>query len=79
MRTSSVAFDMAAAAILKNPAWARPRQIPCPVYKPEGWIEQPENKRMITVWESFERDSIINDFFKTMKNYTLVTPVRPNK
>jgi purine nucleosidase len=72
---SRALFDMAAAAILKNPVWARPRQIPAPVYKPEGWIEQPENKRRITVWESFERDSIIHDFFRTMKNYTLVAPV----
>jgi len=76
---SRALFDMAAAAILKNPAWARPRQIPAPVYKPEGWIEQPENKRMITIWESFERDSIIIDFFLTMKNYTLVAPVMQYK
>jgi hypothetical protein len=73
---SRALFDMAAAAILKNPAWARPGQIPAPVYKPEGWIEQPDNKRMITVWEFFERDSIINDFFGTMKNFTLVAPVK---
>jgi hypothetical protein len=76
---SRALFDMAAAAILKNPAWARCRQIPCPVYTPEGWIEQPANKRTITVWESFERDSIIRDFFRTMKNYTLVAPVKLNK
>jgi purine nucleosidase len=76
---SRALFDMAAAAILKNPAWAKRRQIHCPVYKPEGWIEQPDNKRMITVWESFERDSIVHDFFRTMKNYTLVAPVMHNK
>jgi len=76
---SRALFDMAAVAILKNPAWARTRQIPAPVYTPEGWIEQPENKRMITVWESFERDSIIHDFFRTMQNYALVAPVSPNK
>jgi purine nucleosidase len=75
---SRALFDMAAAAILKNPDWARHSQIPCPVYTPEGWIEQPANKRMITVWESFERDSIINDFFRTMQIYTLVDPVRLN-
>jgi purine nucleosidase len=75
---SRALFDMAAVSILKNPDWARPRQIPCPVYTQDGWIEQPDNKRMITVWESFERDSIINDFFRTMKNYTLVAPVRLN-
>jgi purine nucleosidase len=76
---SRALFDMAAAAILKNPAWAGTRKIPAPVYTPEGWIEQPENKRMITIWESFKRDSIINDFFQTMQHYILVAPVRLNK
>lgn len=76
---SRALFDMAAVAILKNPAWAGPRKIPCPVYKPEGWIEQPANKRMITIWEYFERDSIIHDFFRTMKSYRLVAPVALNK
>jgi hypothetical protein len=70
---SRALFDMAAAAILKNPSWAASRQIAAPVYKPEGWIEQPDNQRKIVIVENFKRDSIIADFFHSMEHYVLVS------
>jgi len=56
-------FDMAAVAIVKNPSWASAKEIPCPVYVDEKWIEQPENPRKILVWENFDREKIIADFY----------------
>jgi hypothetical protein len=29
-------------------------------------VERPENSRTITVWEDFDRDAILADFFATM-------------
>lgn len=56
-------FDMAAVAIVKDPSWASAREIPCPVYIDEEWVEQPGNPRKILVWEYFNRDEIIADFY----------------
>ncbi len=60
-------FDMAAVAIAKNPAWAGSYQIPAPWYEEDGWKEIPGNSRWITVWEKFNRDAIVADFFRIMK------------
>ena len=30
------------------------------------WVERPDNKRMITLWENFDRDAILKDFYATM-------------
>ncbi len=56
-------FDMAAVAIVKDPTWASAREIPCPVYIDKQWVEQPANLRKILVWENFNRDKIIADFY----------------
>lgn len=64
-------FDMAAVAIVKDSTWAESRQIPAPVLRDNKWVERPENKRTITVWENFDRDKIMADFYETMTHYTL--------
>lgn len=60
-------FDMAAVAIVKNPGWAESFEIPSPLYFNEQWVEQGGNKRMITIWENFEADSIMADFYATLE------------
>lgn len=64
-------FDMAAVAILKNPGFAQKKHIPCPKLLEGGWLEQPNNKRMITIWENFDREAIMADFYETMKSYQI--------
>jgi inosine-uridine nucleoside N-ribohydrolase len=64
-------FDMAAVAIVKNPAWAEKRKVPAPLLIDNNWKEQPQNKREITIWEHFNKEAIMNDFYKRMKNYVL--------
>jgi len=63
---SRALYDMAAVAIVKNPAWAKSRKIPAPKLENGKWVERPDNTRTITLWESFDRDAILNDFYATM-------------
>lgn len=63
-------FDMAAVAIVKDPSWARASEIPSPVLIENRWVEQPDNRRTITVWEDFDRDAIMTDFYATLEAQT---------
>lgn len=69
---SRALFDMAAVAIVKEPSWADSTQIPAPDLEEDGtWVDRPENPRQITIWENFDRDRIMQDFFETMDDYVL--------
>ncbi len=61
-------FDMAAVAIVKNPNWAQASTIPCPIMVDKNWVKQPENTRKITIWENFDAENILADFYATLKN-----------
>lgn len=63
---SRALFDMAAVAIVKNPAWATMRRIPAPRLVGGKWQERPDNPRTIALWENFDRASILADFFRVM-------------
>lgn len=64
-------FDMAAVAIVKNPEWADKVIIGAPLYENGQWINRPGNSRKIAIWENFDIDSIMHDFYHTMENYKL--------
>ncbi|MDD4425040.1 MAG: nucleoside hydrolase [Mariniphaga sp.] len=65
-------FDMATVAVVKNPSWAKNREMPAPIYINGKWVDRPNNPRKITIWEWFDIYGIMNDFFVTMENYKLV-------
>jgi purine nucleosidase len=67
---SRALYDMAAVAIAKNPSWATPNTIPCPKLEKGNWIDQPDNPRKIIIWENFDKENILKDFFNSMENYT---------
>lgn len=69
--TSRPLFDMAAVAIVKNPAWANRVVINAPKFTAGKWIEQPDNPRKIIIWENFDKEAIMEDFYHTMGNYNL--------
>jgi purine nucleosidase len=71
---SRALFDMAAVAIVKNPAWARNVAIPAPILKEGRWVERPENPRRIVLWEHFDRDAIMKDFYQSMTRPRLPSP-----
>lgn len=64
-------FDMAAVAIVKNPEWADRVEISAPIFEDSKWIDQPNNPRKIIIWENFNKEAIMNDFYNTMDNYIL--------
>lgn len=59
-------FDMAAVAIVKNPSWAKAKEIPSPILIDKKWVEIPENNRKIVLWEYFDQKSILNDFYESL-------------
>jgi inosine-uridine nucleoside N-ribohydrolase len=67
-------FDMAAVAIVKNPDWAEKRTVPAPVLTGGKWKERPGNNRKIIIWENFNKEKIMKDFYERMDNYVLLTP-----
>lgn len=63
-------FDMAAVAIVKEPAWADSMRIPAPLLTNNQWVERPNNARSIVVWENFRKEPIMKDFFLTLERST---------
>jgi hypothetical protein len=61
-------FDMAAVAIVKDPSWASSTEIPCPKMVDKMWVEQAENKRKVKIWQNFEKEKIMADFYKSLAN-----------
>jgi purine nucleosidase len=66
-------FDMVAVAILKNESWGERKMIPAPVLINNEWIERPDNKRKIAIWENFKKEEILEDFYSSLKNPVPVT------
>jgi len=60
---SRALFDMAAVAIVKNPDWSQRSEIPAPLLINNAWIERPSNPRKIYIWENFNTEAILADFF----------------
>jgi inosine-uridine nucleoside N-ribohydrolase len=59
-------FDMVAVAILKHPEWGSTQEVPAPVYQDGQWVAQPDNPRKIIVWEHFNKEAMLEDFFDLM-------------
>ena len=62
---SRALHDMVAVAIVKNKKWAKPTIIPAPIVKNKQWRLRPENSRRITVWENFDAEKILSDFYQS--------------
>jgi hypothetical protein len=70
---SRALYDMAAIAIVKNSSWAIPGKMPSPELVNGTWIDRPDNSHEITIWENFDKEKIMKDFYHSMENYVLVT------
>lgn len=71
---SRALFDMAAVAIVKNPAWAAARRIPAPRLEGTGWVDRPGHPRTVIVWENFDGAAIMRDFYASMERFELARP-----
>jgi len=65
-------FDMVALCVLKNADWGETKSIPCPILIDNRWVERPNNERKILLWENFDRDAVLADFYETMENPVFV-------
>ena len=68
---SRALYDMAAVAIVKNPSWATATRIAAPRLAASNWVDRPGHPRQIIVWEHFDRDAIMKDFYATMERPAL--------
>jgi protein-S-isoprenylcysteine O-methyltransferase Ste14 len=77
---SRALFDLAAVAIVKQPAWATPTRIGAPTLVQGKWIDRPGNARTITIWHDFDRDAIVQDLFRSVgrSNQDVKTPAARN-
>lgn len=66
---SRALFDMAAVAIVKNPAWAISSKIPKPKIINGSWIDRPNHTEYLIIWENFDNKKIMQDFYYSMENY----------
>lgn len=73
---SRALFDMVAVALLKQPGWGEKRIIPAPILIDNVWVERPSNPRNMVIWENFNKDEILKDFYDSMQDPKLVTPSR---
>ena len=64
-------FDVVAVAVVKNSRWGESHSIPAPILNGKSWKKRADNPRRITLWENFDRDAILGDFFQTMENFRL--------
>jgi len=67
---SRALFDMVVLAVLKNPGWGTPHEIPAPKLVGQAWEDQPDNPKTIIYWDQFDRDAIVNDLFNRMEETT---------
>lgn len=65
-------FDMVAVAVLKNPAWGQQKVIGAPKLIDNNWVDQADNPRKIVIWENFDAEAILTDFYDRMSHYQLV-------
>ena len=63
---------MVAVAILKNPDWGETTEIPAPKLVNGEWVERPDNPRTIILWENFDAEAILEDFYETIEEPVLV-------
>lgn len=63
---SRALFDLVALAVIKNPEWGKKKPVPAPLLVDKKWLERPDNKRQIMVWEHFDKNRILSDFYKNI-------------
>lgn len=71
---SRALYDVGAAAILKNPAWATSRRQGAPSLVGKTWEDRADNTRKIVIWANFDRDAIVADFVRTLEKPVVATP-----
>jgi hypothetical protein len=64
---SRALYDLVALAILKNPNWGSVKSMPAPQLIDQEWQERPNNQRKILIWENFDQEAILTDFYESVQ------------
>lgn len=61
-------FDLAAVSVTAHPHWAKQYETEAPLWNEDlkTWQQDSLNPHKIILWQYFEKDSILNDFFNSM-------------
>lgn len=65
---SRALYDVVAIAMVKHPEWGQQSTIPAPQMVDSLWQENPNNKRQVSIWDHFDKTSILEDFFQRIKD-----------
>ncbi len=60
-------YDMAAVAIVKNPAWAEAKTLRGIHMEKEKWVIDKASQREVLLWENFDKEAILQDFFTALE------------
>lgn len=60
-------FDVVALAVVKTPSWGNYREITGKRLDGTQWVDDPDSKRVIGLWEEFNKQAILEDFFSTFE------------
>ena len=63
---SRALFDLVALAVTKNGSWGQKRTVKSPIMADSIWVTNDKINRDVIVWENFDRDAILEDFFKSV-------------
>ncbi len=61
-------FDVVAVAVVKDPSWGRYSEISAPKLEEVNWVESAKASRRIGIWEHFNREAILEDFFRSCQS-----------
>ncbi len=59
-------YDMAAIAIVKNPTWGEVKTLRGIRMVEEKWTVDKSSQREILLWENFDREAILQDFYTAL-------------
>lgn len=75
--TSRSLYDAVTLAVFKNPEWGTSTVEGAPSWNGSSWVTNPSNPRTITLWDRFDRDAIIADFYNVLRNPVYVESPLP--
>ena len=63
-------YDMAAVAIVKNPDWGETKRLKGILMIDEKWTQDETDEREVLLWENFDKDEILKDFYEALDKST---------
>lgn len=59
-------FDVVAIAVVKDPAFGQIKEVSVPLLEETEWDQDSSTRFKVQMWENFDKEAILKDFFNTM-------------